>query len=995
MSNRFLICLFLFLISFKQFNSNVIHNQLNARIQCEFKDKEFDSLILNCTLVNTPTQDLSSSQTSSSILLNDAQPVSSQSTSLQSLNIRVGLDQYWRTPWESLPINHNIIKTLIWRNSKLTDLGEFAFKDLNSLQKLDLSFNKLSSLSPFSFKYFELDLIELDLSHNLFSQVTHELFQSERLQSLEILRMNENPITILTKKPFDLLKNSLKTIEFNNCKIRSIEPNAFDQMKQLESISLIGNHLRSLNYLTFKDLNLRSFYIHDNPFVCDCHLRWLLDYIKNVDYQQQIYESQLSMMGITTKTNSQQSQQQQISVANAAQQFLKCDQPNSLKSKSQFLDINPDSFMCDIQLEFQNNVNEKSYELGEDAFLTCNVYGDPEPDVYWSYGQKPIGKALNNDDDKYYVNEVRLISSNSRGSFYQSTNKTSELKIKNLQSTDIGVYSCTAEIRGSNNRKQIVFNLKQHKSHAATSLTSAGDLVLSSLNSALNSLSNYLFPNNKQNAQAVSYSTLLLLFSIMVSLIVFLLILVLFLCWKFKCCCCSRRKSRKAAAKMLSAEQEKLLIQNGSSKLHNDTLDHHRSHQNYTNLANDSSATLLSTNKMSNSIRMAYPSSYVQHDIYANHSLLTTTSSTTASYPNQNNHIAIDTSNHTPRYHLLAQQQQQAAHDSYYDDLRYNLNEEAQQAQIYSSPFRQQQQTASYSPIVRRDDPTVPLYATLKPKLLQANQHQRQYNNYAQFSTMHRSTPPLPAPRRNQSNLQLPPPPPPPPILPPVKPKRTFEYVLGNSRDLHSESGAFLLAEENSTPPLEFEQSDYDVNYQTYKRIKRRPTKKPVANGSTTSLDEEDLDLNDLKDFEDVTFDNLRKPGEEQLKHKKQQQTHKQKQLMMIQQLKQQQEHQKQQHLQFKNQKHLLDLGTNSEQSLLLKSSSSSDKSSSNNNLNNNSPNHENQNVDSSSPNTQTTSTTSTNKLDEEILDLDTNVPNINAEEHVQNDKKIYEETEI
>jgi hypothetical protein len=52
-------------------------------------------------------------------------------------------------------------------------------------------------------------------------------------------------------------------------------------------------------------------------------------------------------------------------------------------------------------------VHESSYELGDDAVLVCDVYGDPEPVVYWSFGNRPIEKALNNDVDKYYVHEVR------------------------------------------------------------------------------------------------------------------------------------------------------------------------------------------------------------------------------------------------------------------------------------------------------------------------------------------------------------------------------------------------------------------------------------------------------------------------------------------------------------------------------------------------------------------------------------------------------------
>ena len=70
---------------------------------------------------------------------------------------------------------------------------------------------------------------------------------------------------------------------------------------------------------------------------------------------------------------------------------------------------------------------------------------------------------------------------------------------------------------------------------------------------------------------------------------------------------------------------------------------------------------------------------------------------------------------------------------------------------------------------------------------------------------------------------------------------------------------------------MEFEQAElvnYQINFDSKK--KHKTTKKSKQHGgynqeqgSTTSLDEEDLDLNDLKDFEDVTFDNLSKPNEQ------------------------------------------------------------------------------------------------------------------------------------
>jgi len=314
--------------------------------------------------------------------------------------------------------------------------------------------------------------------------------------------------------------------------------------------------------------------------------------------------------------------------------------------------------------------------------------------------------------------------------------------------------------------------------------------------------------------------------------------------------------------------------------------------------------------------------------------------------------------------------------DSYYDDLRYN-DEHITQLQLqghanqYPSPYKQNSGPQStYSPMIRRDDPTIPLYATLKPKL----QHQRQYtsnyitsnSNYVPYSTLHRSTVSnstnnTPPARRlqnnsNQNNYQVLPPPPPPP--PPIKPKRTFEYGP-TTNDLHSESGAFLLAD------------NYDSNNELMRNenilSKKHRRHHLHQEGSATSLDEEDLDLNDLKDFEDVTFDNLRRPGQNKMAKPA---------------------------IKKPIKKHHVLIGENnntSEQSLLLKSSESSSDNTINNvamigNSNNvananeleNSIKHLN---DLNSNNTQTTA-----------IDASSNNTDLNTEEIHE---KIYEETEI
>lgn len=1024
-------------------NSQNINNNayVNARIQCEYKDLDGESLILNCTLTNgQSTNNLNNNNNNNLNTINNNIDLSSENTlnsgqSLSnSLNVKVGLDRQWRTPWESLSINLNIITTLIWRRSRLSELGEWAFKDLNYLQRIDLSHNKLQTLSPYSFNRLELNLIELDLSHNQFQQLPQDLFQQKRMQQLEVLRLNENPIVHLHRKSFEAIRSSLKTLELNYCQIRSIDVNAFDDMKQLESLSIIGNHLRYLNEYTFRDLSLRSFYLHDNPLVCDCHMRWLINYLKNVDYQQQTYESQIVLINQQQAINNQQQNRNMyslhqsevssssqynsyipsLSVAAAAQQLLRCDQPNSLKSHPNFLDINPDSFMCDVQISFRDSVTESQHELGEDAVLICDVYGDPEPNVYWSFGQNLIEKALSNEGDKYYVHETRSYAmspfraSQLMPSTPSTTNKTSQLRIKNLQPADFGVYACTAEISGSNNRKQMKFNLKQER----TGLT--GGIVANSVQNFLAAATSTLFHGGNGNGgKSLSNWTLVLLLAIFISIILFVLMLSSFVCWK--CRRSSRHKKNEIMSKRLLTEQmlirgkedEKLLMSqsvvdghhNQSKLLHSHQLNAISADygQHPSQMSNNSSATLMHNHhntNMSSSIRMAYPNNQHLNDIYANHSLLTTTSTTTGSYLAANTNsqaIAIDTSNHTPRYHLLhmqptvSQQQANGAIESYYDDLRYHgldENGNGMQPSIYSSPYKNHQQMQQYSPVTRRDDPTVPLYATLKPKHHQRQpQHQNYSSNYLPYSTIQRGafnntqnhTPPLPLPRQpTQAKQQhLPPPPPPPPL----KPKRTFEYVIGTaSRDLHSESGAFLLAASDDydqanellvCPP---HQADYHkARNKHFKHVSGEQ-------GSTTSLDEEDLDLNDLKDFEDVTFDNLRKPGEQNGRsHSNSKSNHNLKEPHQM--------HTKH----FKPNDDVNNINnTNSEQSLLLKSSGSSSE---NNTINNEETSKKSDPNKKSNNTQQTTLISNQYETNSTSTDLNCNSDEMNS--------KVYEETEI
>jgi hypothetical protein len=586
--------------------------------------------------------------------------------------------------------------------------------------------------------------------------------------------------------------------------------------------------------------------------------------------------------------------------------------------------------MCDVQITEPNmDDTDKalaSLNAGDDALLVCEVYGDPEPTIYWSFGNKKI--TINNKDEKYVINETppsphrNIIDEDQQRSstLYSTssiTNKTSQLRIRNLQVTDIGVYVCTAEIPGTTNRREISYNLKGLK---GAGLLTGGGISLSDAGLVVGDMSNVLAAaTSSLFNEPLSNWTLLILFGIVCSLIVFVLVLSLLICWRCRRAVKRRQLGRdvdESTIKQFNASKSdpnydnKIANdgQNGPLILSTDEIDyntkyrtlqnqqhHSQSHsqqqQQQHHLNNpDNGGTLINGNKVTNSIRMAYPNTntinqYHAHhgsghhnDIYTNNSLLTTTASTattndssggSSQQQSSGTTIAIDTSNNTPRYHLIQPNSNNTNNNEssyYYDDLRYNSN----------CRVDQQNPQNSYSPI-RRDDPTVPLYATMKPKLRQQQQQQQQqminYNNLNQHSIDDRIPPSFPLSKLHYQ--QLPPPPPPPP---PLKPKRTFEHNYSNDpsnninpanhavysgyhlgMDLNSDSGTYLLSDQNNLNNNYI--PDTDSSSQQMTNGSRMTND---DNQSGTSMDEEDLDLTDLKDFEDVTFDNLRRPGQQQ-----------------------------------------------------------------------------------------------------------------------------------
>uniref|UniRef100_A0A4W3I7E6 Slit homolog 1 protein n=1 Tax=Callorhinchus milii TaxID=7868 RepID=A0A4W3I7E6_CALMI len=88
-----------------------------------------------------------------------------------------------------------------------------------------------------------------------------------------------NKITELPKGLFEGLF-SLQLLLLNANKINCLRVDAFQDLHNLNLLSLYDNKLQTIAKGTFAPLRaIQTLHLAQNPFICDCHLKWLADYL--------------------------------------------------------------------------------------------------------------------------------------------------------------------------------------------------------------------------------------------------------------------------------------------------------------------------------------------------------------------------------------------------------------------------------------------------------------------------------------------------------------------------------------------------------------------------------------------------------------------------------------------------------------------------------------------------------------------------------------------
>ncbi|CAB1431029.1 unnamed protein product, partial [Pleuronectes platessa] len=120
-------------------------------------------------------------------------------------------------------------------------------------------------------------LKRIDLSKNQISDVAADAFSG--LRSLTSLVLYGNKITELPKGLFEGLV-SLQLLLLNANKINCLRVNTFQDLQNLNLLSLYDNKMQTISKGLFAPLrSIKTLHLAQNPFMCDCHLKWLADYL--------------------------------------------------------------------------------------------------------------------------------------------------------------------------------------------------------------------------------------------------------------------------------------------------------------------------------------------------------------------------------------------------------------------------------------------------------------------------------------------------------------------------------------------------------------------------------------------------------------------------------------------------------------------------------------------------------------------------------------------
>ena len=221
-----------------------------------------------------------------------------------------------------------------------------------------------------------------------------------------MLKLSGNRLETLPNGTFEHLPKLLK-LELNDCGIRRIEIDSFLGLHQLQYLQLANNKLFTVHERAFDGFRetgvIRLLYLYGNPWHCDCHARWLHEWVEEGLIT---YDSDASRDKVTA-----------------------CRSPSTLARK-RWTELHSVQFACHPRLL---TPKERTLVVNqyESLNFSCAIFLDPPSSPIWFKEEEPISRGAID----YYITSS---GDDERGV------ESSTLTIREAGAPHSGTYRCFA-----------------------------------------------------------------------------------------------------------------------------------------------------------------------------------------------------------------------------------------------------------------------------------------------------------------------------------------------------------------------------------------------------------------------------------------------------------------------------------------------------------------------------------------------------------------------
>ncbi|CAD5219599.1 unnamed protein product [Bursaphelenchus xylophilus] len=156
------------------------------------------------------------------------------------------------------------------QENQISKIGKKDLAKLTHLKILQLQDNKLATIESGAFDELR-NLERLRLNRNLLQTIPEKLF--EQNPKLHRLDLSENQLAVITDDHL-IGPKSMRNLQLDKNRLTCLDTQLISSWNEMEILTLNGNSLNTMGEIAVNP-NLRVFRLFDNPWHCDCRLKWL------------------------------------------------------------------------------------------------------------------------------------------------------------------------------------------------------------------------------------------------------------------------------------------------------------------------------------------------------------------------------------------------------------------------------------------------------------------------------------------------------------------------------------------------------------------------------------------------------------------------------------------------------------------------------------------------------------------------------------------------